>query len=200
MRSISFLLHKFLLIIGLSFGISSCSGPDISAYKDADPALSLERFFAGKTVAYGIFEDRFGQLKRQFRVEITGTQNDGEFVLDEAFIYDDGESARRIWKITNLGKDENGFIRYKGEADDVMGYAEGYVSGNILNWAYDIELDIGDQMLKVRFEDFIYQMSDQLAINRAHVTKWGIELCTVTLVFLRGDLAQSALPVDLEVW
>ena len=81
-----------------------------------------------------------------------------------------------------------------------MGFAEGHVSGNILNWAYDIELGIGDQMLKVRFEDFIYQMSDQLAINRAHVTKWGIELGTVTLVFLRGDLAQSALPLDLEVW
>lgn len=189
---------SFMLL--LAIGMSSCSSPDVSAHRDAEPKLSLEEFFTGKSVAYGIFEDRFGQLKRQFRVEITGMRDANKLVLDEVFLYDDGEKARRIWTITNLGKDEDGLTVYQGEAEDVLGFAKGKAAGNVLNWAYDIELDIGDQMLKVRFEDFIYQMSDELAINRAHVTKWGVELGTVTLVFLRGQLAQTALPIDLEVW
>ena len=56
----------------------------------------LEQFFAGQTVAYGIFEDRFGALKRQFRVQITGTEADGKLILDEDFLYDDGEQAKRV--------------------------------------------------------------------------------------------------------
>ena len=73
----------------------------------------------------------------------------------------------------------------------------------MLSWSYDIELAIGDNDIEVRFDDFIYQMSDNLAINRAHVTKWGVELGTVTLVFLRGKLAQSELAdnnFQLERW
>ena len=30
-------------------------------------------FFAGESVAYGIFEDGFGNLRRQFQVNMTGT-------------------------------------------------------------------------------------------------------------------------------
>lgn len=189
-----------LFFLVLIVGSSGCSNPDMRTHLNAKPQLSLEQFFAGQTVAYGIFEDRFGALKRQFRVQITGTEADGKLILDEDFLYDDGEQAKRVWTITPLGEDENGFTQYRGEAGDVKGFAQGVVAGNVLNWSYILDLDIGSQMIEVRFEDFIYQMSDNLAINRAHVTKWGIELGTVTLVFLRGELAQTALPLELQVW
>ena len=155
-----------------------------------------------KTIAYGIFEDRFGQLKRQFRVHIDGRTEQGKLILDEQFLYDDGEQAQRIWTITST-QTKDGFIRYEGSADDVTGTATGKAAGNVLSWSYDIELAIGDNDIEVRFDDFIYQMSNNLAINRAHVTKWGVELGTVTLVFLRGKLAQSELAdnnFQLERW
>ena len=156
--------------------------PDIDRFKKGKPSLSLAEFFAGETIAYGIFEDRFGQLKRQFRVHIDGRTEQGKLILDEQFLYDDGEQAQRIWTITST-QTKDGFIRYEGSADDVTGTATGKAAGNVLSWSYDIELAIGDNDIEVRFDDFIYQMSDNLAINRAHVTKWGVELGTVTLVF-----------------
>lgn len=195
------------LLIGTVLGsvllmLSGCSVPDIDRFKEGKPSLSLAEFFAGETIAYGIFEDRFGQLKRQFRVHIDGRTEQGKLILDEQFLYDDGEQAQRIWTITST-QTKDGFIRYEGSADDVTGTATGKAAGNVLSWSYDIELAIGDNDIEVRFDDFIYQMSNNLAINRAHVTKWGVELGTVTLVFLRGKLAQSELAdnnFQLERW
>ena len=41
-------------------------------FQNNTPKLDLFSFFEGDTIAYGIFEDRFGNLKRQFRVNING--------------------------------------------------------------------------------------------------------------------------------
>ena len=60
------------VLAGALFGISACARKDIGALSGNQPRLVLEEFFAGKSVAYGIFEDRFGNLRRQFRVNLNG--------------------------------------------------------------------------------------------------------------------------------
>ena len=193
-------LKHALAVILLLFITAGCSDTSLSEMKDNKPMLTLEEFFAGQTVAYGIFEDRFGKLRRQFRVNITGTVEDGKLILDEDFLYDDGERANRIWTITNLGKDDEGRIQYRGEADDIVGVASGAVSGNALNWSYIIDLETSGSTLRVRFNDWIYQQDEHVAINRAYVKKFGLEIGSVTLVFLRGKAAQTVGPLDLSAW
>ena len=63
--------------------LSGCSNMKVSDFKDVTPRFSIEKFFIGKTQASGIFEDRFGQLKRQFSVDIMGTWDGNSLVLDE---------------------------------------------------------------------------------------------------------------------
>ena len=46
-------------------------------FSSQQPELRLEEYFVGETRAWGIFEDRFGNLKRSFTVDITGTLNSG---------------------------------------------------------------------------------------------------------------------------
>ena len=45
--------------------------------------------------------------------------------------------------------------------------------------------------IKVHFKDWIYQQDDDIAINRAYVSKFGINIGSVTLVFLRGKTAKN---------
>ena len=78
------------------------------------------------------------------------------------------------------------YVKYKGSADDVEGLATGSSVGNALNWTYDIYLDIKGSNLKVKFNDWIYKQDNNIAINRAYVSKFGIDIGSVTLVFLRG--------------
>jgi len=193
-------LKHALAVVLMLLITAGCSDTSLSEMKDNKPMLTLEEFFAGQTVAYGIFEDRFGKLRRQFRVNITGTVEDGKLILDEDFLYDDGERANRIWTITNLGKDDEGRIQYRGEADDIVGVASGAVSGNALNWSYIIDLETSGSTLRVRFNDWIYQQDEHVAINRAYVKKFGLEIGSVTLVFLRGKAAQTVGPLDLSAW
>tara|TARA_A100001015_G_scaffold313710_1_gene421567 strand:- start:419 stop:1078 length:660 start_codon:yes stop_codon:yes gene_type:complete len=180
--------------------LSACSRSDVSALKDRHPSLSLETFFEGKTVAYGIFEDRFGNLKRQFRVNITGTIEGGQLRLEETFLYDDGERDSRIWQITKVGTDENGHVKYKGTAIDIDGEASGRVAGNALNWQYDVTLEMGGGEFQLHFDDWIYQQDEHVAINRAYLSKYNIEIGSVTIVFLRGKAANAIGPLNLERW
>ena len=70
-----------------------------SDFAESKPIFKLENYFFGTTMASGIFQDRFGQVRRQFSVEISGSIEDGVLILDEKFLYDDGEVDRRIWRI-----------------------------------------------------------------------------------------------------
>ncbi len=39
---------------------------------EREAQLRLEEYFAGKTRAYGVFQDRFGTLRRQLTVDLDG--------------------------------------------------------------------------------------------------------------------------------
>ena len=81
-----------------------------------------------------------------------------------------------------------------------MGVASGAVSGTALNWEYDVVLSIDGRDVEVHFDDWIYQQHEDVAINRAYVSKFGIEIGSVTIVFLRGDAADAISPLDLKRW
>ena len=197
-NKIMYKLNSFLtLLIILLF--TGCSQTDMKEFQNNTPKLDLFNFFEGKTIAYGIFEDRFGNLKRQFRVNINGKIDNQILTLDEDFLYDDGEQAKRIWKIEKK-IDNNQKIIYEGQADDVEGKASGSISGNALNWSYDIYLNIKGSDIKVHFNDWIYKQSEDLAINRAYVSKFGINIGSVTLVFLRGNTAKNIGSLNLQKW
>jgi hypothetical protein len=194
MYKLSSYLTLFIILL-----FTGCSQTDMKEFQNNTPKLNLFEFFAGETIAYGIFEDRFGNLKRQFRVNINGKIDNQILTLDEDFLYDDGEQAKRIWKIEKK-IDNNQKIIYEGQADDVEGKASGSISGNALKWSYDIYLNIKGSDIKVHFNDWIYKQSEDLAINRAYVSKFGINIGSVTLVFLRGNTAKNIGPLNLQKW
>lgn len=183
MRSVKKVLGAIGSVAVLIF-VTGCS-MQVEDFKDAEPKLILEEYFLGETRAWGIFEDRFGKLRRQFVVDITGTMEGDELVLDEQFDYDDGEQDQRIWRIRKI--DEH---TYEGRADDIIGVAKGESYGNALNWSYDIDLKMGDRSLRVHFNDWMFLQEDGVLMNRARVSKWGFEIGEVTL-FFKKDNAQA---------
>lgn len=144
------------------------------------PPLDLFEYFEGQTTAWGWFEDRFGKVRRQFRVAIEGSVSQGRLVLDEAFEYDDGERDRRVWTISKTG--DNG---YAGTADDVIGEAVGKVAGNALNWTYRMRLPIGESEWEVKFDDWMFLQEGGVLLNRAVVSKWGVEIGRVSIFFVK---------------
>ena len=184
-------LYVSILAIGLLAGCGAMKPED---FQGQEPRLTIENYFHGKVKAWGVFEDRFGTLRRQFDVDIDGNWDGNELVLDERFVYKDGERDRRIWRITKI--DEH---TYEGRADDILGTATGRQFGNALNWRYDMILNIKGTDVKVHFNDWMYLQSDGMLLNRARVSKWGIKLGEVTLAFRKvTDQMAEAHPPQLR--
>lgn len=145
------------------------------------PPLVLEDYFTGHTKAWGLFEDRFGRVRRQFTVDIDGTRQDGALILHERFLYNDGEREERTWTVRRVAPD-----RYEGTAGDVVGVARGVASGNAFNWAYRLDLKVGDGTMRVAFDDWMFLQPGGVLLNRAHVTKWGVEIGSVSIFFQKA--------------
>ena len=152
-----------------------------SDFSGTTPQLRIEEYFAGHTRAWGIFEDRFGNLRRQFVVDIEGKWDGKTLVLDESFLYSDGERDRRVWTIRKIDAH-----RYEGQAADVIGVAVGEAYGNALNWRYDMDLKVGEGTLRVHFNDWMFLQEPGVLVNRARVSKFGIEIGEVTLFFQKS--------------
>ena len=191
---------SILLFSGLFLALTGCSSQKIEDVASRAPSFDLESFFEGDSIAYGIFEDYSQKLSRQFRVNIKGTVEGDTLTLEEDFLYDDGETQRRVWVITNKGRNDEGVTLYEGRADDVIGTAQGALAGNALHWQYQLALPVDDTSYDIHFNDWIYKQDEDIALNRARLTKFGLEVGSVTLVFLRGKAAQAIGPLDLKNW
>jgi hypothetical protein len=175
---LSSLLLPALLAATAVTATGCASGSTLQQFETAPRQLVLEDYFKGETTAYGVFEDRFGKVRRQFKVNITGDVTGNRLTLTEKFEYDDGERDTRVWEIDILG---NG--QYRGTAGDVPVPAVGQVSGNAFNWKYKVDLKVGDSVWNVGFDDWMFLMQDDVLINRAYVTRYGIEIGQVTIAF-----------------
>jgi hypothetical protein len=159
--------------------LSGCaSGPEAAAYRDTQPALNLKTYFNGKLKAHGMFSDRSGEVLRRFVVTMNCQWRGEEGVLDEDFVYDDGEKQKRIWKLSHLGGG-----RYEGRADDVVGVALGESSGAAFRWQYTLKLPYKGSTIDVQFDDWMFLVDERVMLNRATMTKFGFKLGEVQLVF-----------------
>ena len=175
------LLSRALLAAMASVALlGGCSTPKIQDYAKETPVLELRDYFNGTLDAYGIFTDRSGQVVKRFTVLMNCSWNGDQGVLDEAFSYSDGTTQRRIWRLTRHADG-----RYTGQADDVVGSAEGQQSGNAFHWTYTLALPVDGRVIEVQFDDWMYLMNDKVMLNKAAMRKWGFGLGEVTLSFVK---------------
>ena len=181
-RSIKIFLAATILTI------TGCSGVDINNYSDNQPRFDIYSYFSGDTRGWGIVQDRSGEMTRQFVVDIVGEINEnGELVLTEDFSWSDGEQTRRVWTIARTGPNT-----YSGMADDVIGVAHGSTAGNALNWTYDLSLRVNTSTWKIRFDDWMFLQEDDILINKAEMTKFGVRVGEVTIAFKKADVTPEA--------
>lgn len=174
----------------LLFALTGCSSMKIEDFAAQQPELRIEEYFAGRTNAWGVFEDRFGNLRRSFTVTVDGRWDGRELTLDESFLYSDGETDRRVWRIVKTGDKT-----YEGRAADVLGTATGTAAGNALQWSYDLAMKVGDGTWNVRFDDWMWLQPGKVMVNRSHVYRWGVWIGTVSIFFQpQGGVTGAAPP------
>ena len=134
------MVGRIAITVAAFLMLNGCTKMKPVEFKDQSPVLLIEDYFQGSTKAWGIFEDRFGTLRRQFVVEITGTWDGTVLQLDERFQYSDGET------------------------------------------------------------DWMFLQPSNVLINRAKVSKFGIEVGSVTLAFIKPEKALHMSGEVLSEW
>lgn len=154
--------------------------PNMSVAAQSKPFV-LEKFFAGKTEARGVFESKIAGVYRTFSVTTYGKSKGNTFTLVEDFNYDDGEKGRKTWIFTKIGEG-----RYEGTREDVVGKADVYQDGDILKMKYMVDVPNKDGgVQRVSFDDTIVGIDEKTAVNTALVYKYFLPVAGVRVDFVK---------------
>lgn len=171
---------KSLFLAAVIITLTGCASVKVTDYQNTTPRLLIENYFQGETKAWGIFQDRFGKVRRKFVVDINGKWDEEKQLLTlvEDFVYDDGEEEQRIWEVTKTGPHT-----YTGTAGGVVGEATGVSYGNAFNFKYTFDLPVEGSTWRVTFDDWMYLQDDNVLFNKATIKRWGITLGDVYIFF-----------------
>ena len=173
---------KTVFTLLIAFLLTGCSGNSMKPidFKDQKPRLIIEDYLSGSVKAWGLLQNRSGKVIRQFTADLNGKWDGKELILDEKFIWSDGEIQTRQWKINKI--DEH---NYSGTASDVVGEAIGYSYGPAFKFEYVLLVPVKGKEIKITFDDWIFMQDEKVAINRAKMTKFGIRVADLTVVFVK---------------
>jgi hypothetical protein len=174
---------KRLKLIALAAAISlaaGCGTPTSEQYAKELPRLDVEQYFNGTLDAHGMFQDRSGAVIKRFVVVMRCSWQGDTGTLDEDFVYADGSRQKRVWTLKKTGPG-----RFTATAPDVVGSAEGVVSGNSLNWKYVLALPVDGKIVNVAMDDWMFLIDQKVMLNRTAMSKYGFNLGNVTLSFTR---------------
>jgi len=159
---------------------AGCSSPQPEQYAKELPALEVERYFNGTLDAHGMFQKRSGEVVKRFVVVMRCTWDGDTGTLDEDFTYSDGTKQKRVWTLKKVGAGH-----FTATAPDVIGTAQGTVAGNSLRWQYVLALPVDGKIINVNMDDWMFLIDDKVMLNRTAMSKFGIDLGSVTLSFTR---------------
>ncbi len=167
---------------------AACTGkPSFDDPALTDRALNLEEFFDGRLVAHGQFQDILGTVRRSFVVQIAGDWDGETLRLVEDFVYEDGSTEQRVWTLVKTGPIQDNQT-WQGTAPGVIGVATGEERGNRFNWRYEIDLPVPAadgtaETLRVTFDDWMWQLTDDRLFNRAYMKRFGFDIGDVSISF-----------------
>ena len=142
-----------------------------ASYAATGPRFDPHRVLNGRIESEGVIFGPTGRAMSRFVARMEGRWAGSTGTLTEHFQYDSGREQRREWRLT-LHNDG----RITGEADDVVGEAQGVLSGATLRLTYRLRLpaDAGGHVLDV--VDWLYLMPNGMLMNRSQMRRFGVTL------------------------
>lgn len=175
-------MRTYILAVFTSLVFVGCSSMQIEDFTGAKPAFVPQQYFKGKMKAYGIVKNRSGKIIRSFTGDLIGSWNaQGVGTLDESFLYNDGETQKRVWTLTPTAEVD----KYIGTAGDIVGEAPMVVNGNTLMIDYTMRVPYGDNTIDIDVKDWLHLQDDGVIINHSKMKKFGIEVGELVITIIK---------------
>lgn len=156
--------------------LSACGSVAVGDYAGLEPRFVPEEFFQGRLLATGVLKNRQGRVTRHFTAHIVAYWTDGVGTLEEDFVFDDGETDRRVWTLT---PESDG--SYRATAGDVVGPGTARIAGNAMFLEYVLRVPYGDDSIDLTIDDRMYLVTPELLINESVMRKFGLRVGEILL-------------------
>lgn len=169
-------------LLGAAFCLVALGGP-ADAQERAAPGFDPLAFFGGRTQSQGAMLDDAGRPTTRFRGETVGRRDtDGSTSFDQTIRFSDGTVRRRSFRLVRTGTDT---IAVTGS--EVVGTGEGRLAGPALRLVSTIQLDAGNPLSAVDFDQSFTASPDGRRVrNLSTVTKLGFVVSRIDETFVKG--------------
>jgi hypothetical protein len=175
------LSKRAALAFGMASILAACAGPPAIMPAPDAPAFTLEGFFTGRTVGRGSFISTVAGVNRPMVVTTRGRWDGKTLVLREDFAFADGEKDLKTWRFTRLSQGV-----YEGTREDVIGKAVVKQVGNTVQLTYSANVRSKDgSVTRLDFADTIAPIDRRRVLNKATVSKFGVPIGEVSIIFAR---------------
>ncbi len=175
----SFLLFILSIIsITSMFFLFGCSSQNIEIYKNNSPKFDVRKYFNGNLEAYGILQNWQGKVIRTFSVKMHASWQENQGILQEYFLFNDGEKQERTWQLTM--QNDNSFT---ATASDVVNTAQGKQYGNAVKMDYVLAIPFGNKTYNFTIKDWLFLIDENSLVNVSTITKFGIPVAKLSIGF-----------------
>jgi len=175
----SFLFFSLSIISVISmFFLFGCSSQNIEVYKNNSPKFDVRKYFNGNLEAYGILQNWQGKVIRTFTVKMQGSWQENNGILQEDFLFNDGEKQQRTWQLTM--QDDHHFT---ATASDVVQTAQGKQYGNAVKMDYVLAIPMGNKTYNFTIKDWLFLVDENSLVNVSTITKFGIPVAKLSIGF-----------------
>lgn len=186
--------HLIWLVIGLVSGFAvlfawqllwSFSAQSPEDYASESPVFDIRKQLGGEIVADGIVFDVRGRVSARFTAQMVGTFGQNGGTLKEEFSYASGANDQREWTISHTSG-----ATFTATAPDIIGTAQGTISGNTVQMRYRIRLPerVGGHVLDA--VDWMYLLNDGTILNRSEMRKFGIKVAELFALMKKKSISQ----------
>lgn len=151
----------------------------VESFENGRPLLQPEKFFAGRTHSWGIFETRSGQPSQILFTKTAGRWDGADLHFEQDLVFEHGKTQHRSWLIHRCDAH-----RYSATGTGIIGTARGEAFGNVFHLIFTLDASPGNPLAHVRMSQWMYLQPDGATlINRDTLTKAGIVVTQITEQF-----------------
>jgi hypothetical protein len=167
-------LSRYLLAAGCTVAMGGCASQPLALFQNGRPRLEPEKYFAGYTHSWGLFETRSGAPRELLATETSGRLEGGVLRFEQNLTFGSGKKMHRSWLIVRT------------DANHYTATGTG-ISGNAFHLDFTLDAVPGNPLDHVHMSQWMYLQSDGVTlINRDTLTKAGVIVAEITECFEKG--------------
>jgi len=172
-------LHRLLPIAAMALALGGCASKPVASFQGGRPILDPEKFFAGHTHSWGIFESRSGEPTEILHTDTLGHVEGGILHFEQDLLFGGGKKKHRSWLIQRVDQHH-----YTATGTGIVGTARGEAYGNAFHLDFTLDALPGNPLGHVHMSQWMYLQPDGVTlVNRDTLTKAGVIVTEITEQF-----------------